>query len=155
MDQEDPKLKIQFESELELARVVSRGRLAEIPSASVTFAKGVNDGIERVRRGLVEAVEQVKYLTDQVEADAFAKPDPTRNSHVHREVWMRDSHIAAEVWLSGEDTLEASCVDSRLAERAVRQNAGPLVAALQIAVRISNRKDVERPARAVLNDRSD
>ena len=45
-------------------------------------------------------------------------------------------------------------VNAGLAERAVGKDAGPFVRALEIAVGIADRKNIERAARAELEDRS-
>src|SRR4051812_12484043 len=146
MDSIDEQLEIQLCSELELPRVKSRRRLAEVSAASIAFAKGIDDRIERICRRFVKSIEEVKYLADQIEAYAVAKSDLSRNAHIDRKERVGDPHITAEIAVGRENAGKAVCVDRGLAKRTVRTNRRSFVGALKIAVRVAGSNDVERTA---------
>src|SRR6478672_262228 len=109
--------------------------------------------IEWVGRRLVELVKEVKAFCDQIEAYMFINADVTRQAHIKRRIHVRDTHVSAEIAVCGEDAGKAIRINAGLAKRTVRSNSRPFVGALKIAVGIAHRENIERPARADLEDR--
>ena len=143
---------VQLRTELELSRIERRCRLAVVLAAG-PLAPRVDNVVERVRRCLVEAVEQIESLGDQVEADTFTESDPSRQTCIYRKVIVGDAPVAAEVTICREYTLEAVRVNPGLTQGSVGQNSGPLIRALEITVCVADGQDVEGPTGTIFNDR--
>ena len=92
----ESSLEAELRSELELTRIVRRGRTAEEPTVVGTLAERVNGIEERRCRAFVEPVEHIEDLTDQIKPESFAKSDGTRQTHVDRREAMSGTHVAPE-----------------------------------------------------------
>ena len=93
----ESSLEAELRSELELTRIVRRGRTAEEPAVVGTFAECVDRIEERGCRTFVEAVEHIEDLTDQIKPETLAEPDRTRQTHIDRSEAMSGAHVSSQV----------------------------------------------------------
>ncbi len=109
--------------------------------------------VKRICPGLIKSIEQIKYLSDKVQADSIAKGDLSGDANIDRKESVCYAHIASEVAICRKDSRKTVCIQSGLAKRSIGSNGRPLVGALKIAIGIARSDDVKRPAGADLDDR--
>src|ERR1043165_9075781 len=150
-------LEVQFQTELELARVEGGGRAAEVVAAAVALREGVNVCEEGGRGGLVEAVEEVEALGDDVEVEALAEANLARQPKVERGVAVCDAEVAAQAprcELAVRDERRAAR-GSGNAESAVGEHRRSVGLVRLVVVRVHAGQDVEGAARGNLKDGRD
>ncbi len=105
-------LEVKFQSELKLARVEGRGRLAVVPAAAGSLSERIYHRVKGVGRGFVEAIEQIKPSSDYVQTQPLSEVNLTSQPSVKREIAMRDTHVATEGSVGRKDALQTTNINA-------------------------------------------
>src|SRR5690349_15734216 len=91
-----PTLEIQLQPELELPRVECCRWPAVVTTVAGAQVEAVDVGDEGRRGGFVEPIEEIESFRDQLQPEVLTKRDQLRETHVERNVTMRQAVVARQ-----------------------------------------------------------